>query len=112
MDEPLDHDERYVRAAEFIDVAKQLWDSWDDDGVNLKPSLLPDSLEDFVTLVVPELQRRGIFRTDYEYTTLRENLGLPRQRHPGPLPRPLQCVGPVPTTTAQAIPRGRRAFQP
>jgi len=39
---------------------------------------LPEGLDDFVDRVVPELQRRGIFRSDYEGTTLRENLGLPR----------------------------------
>ena len=37
----------------------------------------PDQLELFVELVIPELQRRGLFRTDYQYSTLRENLGLP-----------------------------------
>jgi alkanesulfonate monooxygenase len=36
------------------------------------------SLEDFVDKVVPELQRRGLFRREYEGKTLRENLGLPR----------------------------------
>ncbi len=39
---------------------------------------LPGGLDDFVDKVVPELQRRGLFRTEYEGTTLRENLGLPR----------------------------------
>lgn len=39
---------------------------------------LPDGLDDFVEQVVPELQRRGIFRLEYEGTTLRENVGLPR----------------------------------
>ena len=39
---------------------------------------LPGGLDDFVDRVVPELQRRGIFRREYEGTTLRENLGLPR----------------------------------
>jgi hypothetical protein len=38
---------------------------------------LPSSLEDFVELVVPELRRRGLFREDYEGTTLRSHLGLP-----------------------------------
>ena len=47
------------------------------DGFNIQPPYLPDSAEDFVNLVVPELQRRGLFRTEYEGTTLRENLGLP-----------------------------------
>ena len=39
---------------------------------------LPGGLDDFVDRVVPELQRRGIFRREYEGKTLRENLGLPR----------------------------------
>ena len=39
---------------------------------------LPGGLDDFVEQVVPELQRRGIFRREYEGKTLRENLGLPR----------------------------------
>ena len=39
---------------------------------------LPAGLDDFVDKVVPELQRRGVYRTAYEGATLRENLGLPR----------------------------------
>jgi alkanesulfonate monooxygenase len=39
---------------------------------------LPEGLNDFVDLVVPELQQRGIFRHDYQGKTLRENLGLRR----------------------------------
>ena len=48
------------------------------DGFNIMPPWLPGGLEEFVDLVIPELQRRGIFRTEYEGNTLRENLGLPR----------------------------------
>jgi FMN-dependent oxidoreductase (nitrilotriacetate monooxygenase family) len=48
------------------------------DGFNLMPPVLPGGLDDFVELVVPELQRRGLFRTEYEGRTLRENLGLER----------------------------------
>ena len=48
------------------------------DGFNVMFPYLPEGLDDFVDRVVPELQRRGIFRSDYEGTTLRENLGLPR----------------------------------
>lgn len=47
------------------------------DGFNIMPPVLPGSLKDFVDLVIPELQRRGLFRTRYEGRTLRENLGLP-----------------------------------
>ncbi|MGT2456985.1 LLM class flavin-dependent oxidoreductase [Cupriavidus basilensis] len=48
------------------------------DGFNLMPDALPDGLQDFVDGVVPILQRRGIFRTEYEGGTLREHLGLAR----------------------------------
>lgn len=48
------------------------------DGFNVMPPVLPQSLNEFVDLVVPELQRRGLFRTAYEGRTLRENLGLER----------------------------------
>ena len=47
------------------------------DGFNLTPTHLPHGAEDFVELVVPELRRRGLFRTEYESNTLRGNLGLP-----------------------------------
>ena len=46
------------------------------DGFNVLVSSFPDDFELFVDLVVPELQRRGLFRTAYEGTTLRDNLGL------------------------------------
>ena len=48
------------------------------DGFNVMFPYLPAGLDDFVDRVVPELQRRGIFRREYEGKTLRENLGLPR----------------------------------
>lgn len=48
------------------------------DGFNVMPAWLPGSLTDFVDLVIPELQRRGLFRTEYEAMTLRGNLGLPQ----------------------------------
>ena len=48
------------------------------DGFNLLFAHYPAPLEEFVDLVVPELQRRGIFRREYEGATLRENLGVPR----------------------------------
>jgi FMN-dependent oxidoreductase (nitrilotriacetate monooxygenase family) len=48
------------------------------DGFNVMFPFLPEGLDDFVDKVVPELQRRGLFRTEYEGRTLRENLGLAR----------------------------------
>lgn len=52
------------------------------DGFNILPPWLPGALDDFVDLVIPELQKRGLFRTAYEGRTLRENLGLPRPVNP------------------------------
>ena len=59
---------------------------------------LPEGLDDFVDQVVPELQRRGLFRREYEGATLRENLGLPGRRTGSSTPRtgsppsrPFQC---------------------
>lgn len=46
------------------------------DGFNVVFPYLPDTLDDFATLVIPELRRRGLFRTEYTGRTLRENLGL------------------------------------
>jgi N-acetyl-S-(2-succino)cysteine monooxygenase len=51
------------------------------DGFNVLVPHLPGGLEDFAQGVVPELQRRGLFRTEYEGKTLRENLGLARPKH-------------------------------
>ncbi len=48
------------------------------DGFTVMFSHLPGGLDDFCERVVPELQRRGLFRTDYQGATLRENFGLPR----------------------------------
>jgi alkanesulfonate monooxygenase len=42
------------------------------------PPWLPAGVDEFVEHVVPELQRRGVFRTEYTGKTLRENLGLKR----------------------------------
>lgn len=51
------------------------------DGFNLMPPSLPAGIEDFIEQVVPELQRRGLFRTEYQGSTLREHLGLARPNH-------------------------------
>jgi FMN-dependent oxidoreductase (nitrilotriacetate monooxygenase family) len=48
------------------------------DGFNIMPPVLPVALTDFVDQVVPILQKRGLYRTEYEGATLRENLGLER----------------------------------
>ncbi len=52
------------------------------DGFNILPATLPGGLVQVVDQLVPELQRRGLFRTDYEGATLREHLGLRRPPSP------------------------------
>ena len=71
--------------AAFVGTAQSIADEMQDwleteacDGFNVMFPYLPGGLDDFVEQVVPELQRRGIFRREYEGSTLRENLGLPR----------------------------------
>lgn len=64
-----------------VRIADQLQEWFENgaaDGFNIMPPVLPRDIDDFVDLVVPELQRRGLFRTEYEGKTLRENLGLQR----------------------------------
>ena len=53
------------------------------DGFNILPPYFPGAFADFVDLVVPELQRRGLFRREYEGTTLRDHFGLARVLSPG-----------------------------
>ena len=48
------------------------------DGFNIMPPVLPAGLTDFIDQVVPILRRRGLFRSEYEGRTLRDNLGLAR----------------------------------
>jgi FMN-dependent oxidoreductase (nitrilotriacetate monooxygenase family) len=62
--------------ADVADGMQEWFEAAACDGFNITPATLPGGGEDFVEMVVPELQRRGLFRTEYEGTTLRENLGL------------------------------------
>jgi FMN-dependent oxidoreductase (nitrilotriacetate monooxygenase family) len=64
-------------AAEIADTMESWIEEEAADGFNIVPPLLPVSATDFVDMVVPELQRRGRFRTEYEGLTLRDHLGLP-----------------------------------
>jgi FMN-dependent oxidoreductase (nitrilotriacetate monooxygenase family) len=66
-------------------VADEMEDWFKDgaaDGFNLLPPWFPGGLDDFVNLVVPVLQKRGLFRTEYTGSTLREHLGIPKPAHP------------------------------
>ncbi|WP_180049457.1 MULTISPECIES: LLM class flavin-dependent oxidoreductase [unclassified Acinetobacter] len=63
---------------QVVDQLQEWFENDAADGFNVLPPTTPAGLNDFVDLIVPELQRRGLFRTAYEGTTLRENLGLKR----------------------------------
>lgn len=64
-------------ANQIADILEDWFHNEGADGFNILPPWLPTGLTDFVDQVIPELQRRGLFRTEYEGRTLRENLGLP-----------------------------------
>ncbi|QWW71787.1 LLM class flavin-dependent oxidoreductase [Rhizobium sp. WYJ-E13] len=69
----------FVGTPESIADEMERWlDEEGSDGFNIVFPYLPQGLDDVTTRLVPELQRRGLFRRDYEGTTLREHLGLPR----------------------------------
>ena len=63
---------------EIADALEEWFTARACDGFVIAASHVPGTYEDFVQFVVPELQRRGLFHTDYAGTTLRENLGLSR----------------------------------
>jgi FMN-dependent oxidoreductase (nitrilotriacetate monooxygenase family) len=63
---------------QVADVIEQWFTQGAADGFNIMPPIQPTGLEDFVEQVLPILRRRELFRTEYEGTTLRENLGLQR----------------------------------
>lgn len=68
----------------FVGTGKEVTDQMEEwfvdacDGFVLSATHLPGTYEDFVRMVVPELQRRGLFKKEYRGSTLRENLGLQR----------------------------------
>ncbi len=64
--------------AEIADTMQEWLEAEASDGFNVMFPTVPAGLDDFVGMVVPELQRRGLFRHEYEGPTLREHLGLPR----------------------------------
>jgi FMN-dependent oxidoreductase (nitrilotriacetate monooxygenase family) len=64
--------------AEIVDTMEEWFRGGACDGFNIQPPCLPGDFTDFVELVVPELQRRGLARLNYEGSTLRDHFGLPR----------------------------------
>jgi alkanesulfonate monooxygenase len=65
-------------AKTIADKMEEYFDAKACDGFNIMFPWVPGGLDEFVDNVVPELQRRGVFRKEYEGKTLRENLGVPR----------------------------------
>ena len=61
---------------QVADQMEHIWRETGCYGYNVTPTINPSSVEDFVDEVVPILQKKGIYRTEYEGTTFRENLGL------------------------------------
>jgi len=62
----------------IADQMEEWFEAGASDGFTLQFPYLPQGLDDVIDRVIPELQRRGLFRREYEGATLRENLGLPR----------------------------------
>lgn len=76
------HWQVFGTAADIADQIEDWLDRGAADGFNVMPAAMPGDFAAFVAEVVPELQRRGRFRRDYEGYTLRDHLGLPRPEHP------------------------------
>ena len=72
------HQQVVGSVTQVADQLQQWFEEEGADGFNIMSPWLPGGLEDFIELVLPELRRRGLFRTEYEGRTLRENLGLKR----------------------------------
>ncbi|WP_027803256.1 LLM class flavin-dependent oxidoreductase [Paraburkholderia dilworthii] len=63
-------------AEDIVDDMEQWFKEGAADGFNILPAALPNGIDDFAELVLPELRKRGLFRSEYEASTLRGNLGL------------------------------------
>jgi FMN-dependent oxidoreductase (nitrilotriacetate monooxygenase family) len=74
--------------AQIADEMEERFRAGGADGFNIMPATLPGGLDDFIALVLPELRRRGLFRSAYEGRTLREHLGSRPPRKAGSLGRP------------------------
>jgi alkanesulfonate monooxygenase SsuD/methylene tetrahydromethanopterin reductase-like flavin-dependent oxidoreductase (luciferase family) len=67
--------------AQIADELEERFLNFGADGFNIMPPTVPGGLDDFIELVIPELRRRSLFRSEYEGGTLRENLGLKLPLH-------------------------------
>jgi len=73
---------------QIVDQLEERFRKYGADGYNIMSPVLPGGLADFIALVLPELRRRGLFRAEYDGSTLREHLGLKRPAHPAASSRP------------------------
>lgn len=76
------HREIIGTPTQVADALQEWFENDAADGFNIMAPTFPQGLNDIVELVIPELQSRGLFKTEYEGTTLRENLGLKRPVNP------------------------------
>ena len=94
--------------ADIVDAMEDWFHNGGADGFNLLPTWLPGGLEEVVEMVIPEMQRRGLYRTAYEGRTLRENLGLAWPEHPAAAARRAglaQILGSAAQCTGLSVPR-------
>lgn len=78
--------------AEVVDELQAWFEDGAADGFNILAPIFPDGFDDIVDLVLPELRRRGLFRSEYEGTTLREHLGLARPQPQRTTARPVELA--------------------
>ena len=78
-------------AEQIADLMQEWFETGACDGFNLRPLYFPGAFDDFVELVMPELRRRGLVRTEYEGSTLREHFGIPRPAWRPRSERPVSC---------------------
>lgn len=83
------HQEVAGTAAQVADIMQEWLEAGAADGFTLMIDMLPSGLHDAVNLLVPELQRRGMFHREYEGNTLRESLGLEPVKPTAPVKRAL-----------------------
>src|SRR5262249_47495835 len=70
------HQEVVGTPEQIADIMEERWRAGGADGFTLMIDMLPSGLHHVVDMLVPELQRRGLFHRDYEHSTLRASLGL------------------------------------
>ena len=68
-------------AEDIVDSMQSWFEAGAADGFNICPAILPQGMDDLSEFILPELRRRGLFRIEYEASTLRGNLGLKTLRY-------------------------------